>query len=55
MNFFKIIFKIQTRLSENELKLSRKDAMLLMDVLDEPRRPNAWLQQAVARYRDKLQ
>jgi uncharacterized protein (DUF1778 family) len=40
---------------ERALKLSQRDAMMLMDALDEPAKPNARLQQAAARYKDKAQ
>lgn len=40
---------------ERALKLSQRDAMLLAEALDAPVKPNARLQQAAQRYKDKTQ
>lgn len=40
---------------EETLKLSRSDAMLLMDALDQPAKANSKLKAAAQRYEDKMQ
>ena len=40
---------------EYALKLSQRDAIMLIDALDAPAKPNARLQQAAARYKGKSQ
>jgi len=40
---------------ERSLKLSQRDALMLVEALDTPSKPNARLQQASRRYKDKTQ
>lgn len=40
---------------ERSLKLSQRDALRLVEALDAPGKPNARLQQASLRYKDKVQ
>lgn len=40
---------------ERSLKLSQRDAMMLVDALDAPAKPDSRLQQAARRYKSKTQ